>query len=142
MAQSEASAMQDLVATLKEVLPSLALTPDKIKEALKPYVDPALEAREKRSRAQNRQQFIELMKAKLERQNACAHKDKNQRWAICLQHNFPDRAPRGICPLCELYIQPRHWDFKAPDEKHPEGEPFIVPEHPLYHVVKELESMS
>jgi hypothetical protein len=134
--------MRDLVTALREMVPALALTPEKIREALKPYEDPAIIAREKRSREQNRKQFLEDMKAKAERQSRCPHKDKNMRWAINLVHNFPDAKPRGICPLCEAFLQPAHYDFKAPTDEHPDGERFIIPAHPQYHIVLELESMA
>ena len=141
MAEEQVS-MKDLVAALREMVPALALTPEKLREALKPYEDPAMVAREKRSRDQNRRQFIEDMKATAARQASCSHKDKNQRWAITLTHNFPDRMPRGLCPLCHLYIQPKHWEFRAPTDQFPDGEPYIIDQHPMYHVVLELESMA
>jgi hypothetical protein len=130
------SIIKDLFAQIAPILQDVALTPDKLREALKPYVDPAALAREMRERENNRKQFLENRKITLEIQERCPHKDKNERWAINLQHNFPDHMARGICPLCFILIEPAHWEIKAT------GEAYIVPEHKLYHIVKFLESQA
>lgn len=151
---------KDLIAqTVKEVLQGLmpafqamALTPDKIREANKPYEDPIAIARELRERENNRKQFHEDLARTKARQDACSHKDDNEKWAICLQHNFPDHMPRGICPLCQAYIEPAHWVDAANEEQAQiqatklgtkvSGHCYIVPEHQLYHIVRWIESKS
>src|ERR1035438_7709122 len=99
MAQEQVSAanaqlVKDLfagfAAQLAPILSDVALTPAKLKEALKPYVDPAALARELRERENNRKQFLENIKITAEIQAACPHKDKNERWAVGVVHNHPE----------------------------------------------------
>lgn len=134
--QSQADLIKAIFAQIAPILADVALTEDKLRAALKPYVDPAVVARELRERETNRKQFLENRKITLEIQQHCPHKDKNERWAINLQHNFPDHMTRGICPLCFIQIEPAHWEIKA------DGTAFIVEEHPLYHVIRFLDSQS
>lgn len=142
--QSQAQLIKEMFAQFAPILQDMALTPEKLKEALKPYVDPAALAREMREREMNRKQFLENRKITAEMQARCPHKDKNERWAINLQHNFPDRQSRGICPLCHDLIEPAHWVIPGPgfDGGNGPGEPYVAAEHPLYHVVRFLESQS
>jgi hypothetical protein len=142
MATSEVNAgtMKEVLAGMLPLIKEFALTPEKLREAMKPYQDPALIAREKRERERNRRQFLEGLERTKAIQKACPHKDKNEKWALSLTHNFPDRMPRGVCPLCQAVIYPAHWEIAAPDDEHPDGRPFIIPEHELYHVVRFLES--
>jgi hypothetical protein len=126
------------------ILKDIALTPDKIREATKPYVDPAAIARELREREISRQQFNEARKITKAMQEACPHKDKNEKWAINLQHNFPDHQPRGICPHCNYCIEPAHWVIPGAgfDGGNGAGQPYIVSEDKLYYIVRQLESMA
>jgi hypothetical protein len=134
--------VKELFKELGPVLQSIALTPEKLREAQKPYEDPAELARELREQQNWRRQENEKDKIKLERQSHCPHKDKNGKWAISLVHNYHDHMPRGICPLCEAFIHPAYWDYRPVAQ--PDGsikdEGYIVKEHPLYHVVRTLES--
>lgn len=142
MTQAQSSDVKDVLAAILPMIERIALTPEKLREALKPYEDPALVARELRERERSRKQFKADMEMTKARQNACPHKDKNEKWAINVTHNFPDRNPRGVCPLCQAVIYPAHWQIGAPSDEHPDGRPFIIEEHPLYHIVRFLESQS
>lgn len=126
------------------VLEKIALTPEKLREANKPYEDPAAIARELRERQQLREQENERLRNDKARQEACPHKDKNEKWAINLQHNYPDHQPRGLCPLCGICIEPAHWVIPGAgfDGGNGLGKPYIVPEDKLYHIVRYLESQA
>lgn len=75
------------------------------------------------------------------RQEKCSHKDNTDRWAFNLQHNFHDEQPRGHCPLCGLIVSPAYWDSRpvVQDDKSVQHARFVVPAHPLYHIIEELE---
>jgi hypothetical protein len=136
--------VRDIFKEFAPVLQSIALTPDKLREAQKPYEDPLKLARELHEQQQWRKQELEKSELKKARQTACPHKDKQQKWSVQLQHNFHDRLPRGICSLCELFIHPAYWDYRP--ITNPDGtvtdKAFIIKEHPLYHIVRELESFA
>jgi len=121
------------------ILESLALTPEKLREANKPYVDPAVTARMFREQQNWRQQEEENRKTRELIQSQCTHKDKNGRWAISLQHNFHDLLPRGICTHCLVNIWPAHIEFKPVDGK---STAVLIKAHALYEVVQQLEASS
>ena len=135
-----------LVAALIEGSNKNAITPEImveiVKQAGKPYEDPAMLARENRERIKSRRDFHEGVRVTAAQQKACPHKHKDGQNALNLQHNFPDGKPRGICPLCFLFIQPQHWEFLAPDPKTGAERPVTILEHPLYHMVMEKEVMT
>jgi hypothetical protein len=124
----------EVVKTMREQ----AFTPEMLKtlitEMKKPYVDEAMLAREKREAEKTKrdmdQQRILVAKA----QSLCRHKYKNGGWAIATVHNFPDRQTRGQCNHCRIWIEPAHWEVGF-DQK-----PVLVPEHPLYQIVREIEA--
>lgn len=144
VSQSQSQLIKDIFANIAPLLADISLTPDKLREALKPYVDPAAVARELRERQQMREQFLEATAQQKAMQDACPHKDRNEKWAINLTHNFPDHMPRGTCPICQSFIEPAHWEIPGSgfDGGNGKGVPYVVKEHPLYHVVKFLESQS
>jgi hypothetical protein len=72
---------------------------------------------------------------KRRRLESCPHQDNTKRWAFNLVHNFPDNLPRGMCPLCTTIIEPRHYACGGPNEV------IVVPEHPLYPVVRWMEHL-
>jgi hypothetical protein len=131
--------VKEIFREMAPIFKDIALTPEKIKEINKPYVDPLKLARELREQQKWRADDAKSRKDREDRQARCTHKDKNLKWAVRTQHNFHDNMPRGICPLCELFIHPAYWDFRPVDGK---DVAFIVPEHPSYHIVREIESMS
>jgi len=78
-------------------------------------------------------------------QEGCAHKDKNGKWNISLQHNYHDRMPRGLCNVCGLFIHPSYWDFRPvqdPTTGVVKDTAFIIKEHALYGIVRQLETYS
>jgi len=127
---------------LGPLLESISMTPEKIREANKPYKDPAVIARELREMMIWKEDEAEQRRLTRARQDACLHQDANGRSSISLIHNFPDRQPRGVCMKCHDYIHPREWRIGAPDAKHPRGVPFLVEPHKNYAVVMALESHS
>lgn len=139
-----AAAVKEAVAGVFEqlgpLLQSMAVTPEKLREANKPYKDPAVIARELREMLIWKEDEAEARRQTEERQNACPHIDDNGRSSIQLVHNFPDRQPRGVCARCHAYIHPREWRIGAPDDKHPRGVPYLVEPHKNYSIVMQLES--
>jgi hypothetical protein len=71
------------------------------------------------------------------RQQACSHRRGQRKWAIGLQHNFPDHLPRGICLLCGLVIHPAHWVDWVPGGG--PGAMTLVTANMLYPVVQMIE---
>ena len=132
--------VKSLMVELGPVFRGMQISPEKLaeafKEANKPYEDPAKIASELRQRQKTRKDFLEARAMTEARQKACPHKDKNDKNALNLQHNFPDNMPRGLCPMCLVVIEPAHWDVRA------DGTTFIVPENPLYNMVRQKEAVS
>ncbi|HXA78724.1 MAG TPA: hypothetical protein VNV41_16435 [Candidatus Acidoferrales bacterium] len=137
-----AEAVKGIFAGLAPVLKDLQMTPEKLAALKAPYVDPAVVARELRETANSKAQEDEIRKMTKARQASCLHIDKNGKTAICLIHNFPDRQPRGICPLCHDIIHPRQWVIDAPDPKTGKAQSHIEPAHKDYRTVEQLESVS
>lgn len=135
-------AVSGVFSQLGPLLQSLAITPEKLREANKPYKDPAIIARELREMLIWKEDEAEARRLIAERQNACQHKDDNNRSSINLIRNYPDRQPRGICVHCHAYIHPREWRIGAPDAKHPRGVPFLVEPHKDYAVVMQIYNQS
>lgn len=134
-----ASVIKDIVAPL---LKETALTPERLAALKAPYVDEKLADRERRESAQTREQEAENIKMRAQMQASCLHIDKNGKSAICLIHNYPDRQPRGICPLCQDIIHPREWVIGAPDPKTGKTTPFLRAAHKNYPTVLQIESVS
>jgi hypothetical protein len=126
------------------ILESIALTPAKLREAQKPYVDPDVIARNNFERGEFyrlQRESDDLIKAQ---QAACPHIDRNQKYTIKLQHNFHDNMPRGICVRCNLYIEPAHWESRP--VINPDGsitnKREVIEAHPMYWLVQQLETTS
>jgi hypothetical protein len=126
--------------SLGPVLQSIAVTPEKLREANKPYVDPAVTARQEREKMLWRQDIEDGRKNLEEMQKNCLHQDDNGRTCISLIHNWPDRQPRGICMHCQCLINPREWVIGPPDAKNPRGRAYLRDAHPLYTVVRQLQA--
>ncbi len=135
-------AVSGVFQSLGPILQSMALTPDKIRDATKPYVDPAVVARNKRETEKSKQDERELRASEAARKAACPHLDQNSRPSVRLCHNFPDRLPRGICVLCQDFIEPRHWVIGPPDAENPKGKAYLADAHPHYRTVELLEAQS
>lgn len=141
-----AKAVQEAVtavfASLAPALRDMAITPEKLREANRPYEDPAKAAREKRESLKSKQDEAEIARATAERRAMCPHVDKRGQSSINLCHNQPDHQPRGVCVICGDWIFPREWRIGAPDEKNPRGKAYLVEPHKDYKMVLQLESMA
>jgi hypothetical protein len=141
-----AKAVQEAVTavfqSLAPVLKDMAITPEKLREANKPYEDPAKVAREKRESLKSKQDEAEIVRVTLARRAQCPHLDKNGRSSISLVHNQPDHQARGICVVCHDWIFPREWRIGPPDEENPRGKAYIVDQHKDYKIVLQLEATS
>lgn len=136
------SAVQAVFASLAPVLKDMALTPEKLREANKPYTDPEKLKRELRESMKSKQDEEELRQLTKARRDACPHLDKNGRSSINIVHNQPDHQPRGICVLCGDWIHPKEWRIGAPTDEFPRGRAYLVEPHKDYRIVMQLESMS
>jgi hypothetical protein len=105
-------------------------------------VDPDVVARNKRETEKSKADEKELRAMDAARKAACPHMDQNQRSSIRLIHNYPDRQPRGICPICHDLITPREWVIGPPDAENPKGKAVLVDAHKDYRTVEILESQS
>jgi hypothetical protein len=132
-------AIAGMSAMMADVVKSVSLTPEKLREANKPYVDPDKERREIREKMKFRKDEEDSAKQTRLRQEACLHQDQNGRSSLQVVHNFLDRQPRGICALCQVLVYPREWRIGPPTEKHPDGEAYLVSPHPAYGVVMQLD---
>jgi len=134
------AAVKEAMAGMQEhnlaMIKELALTPEKLREANKPYVDPAVHNREVREKIKFKKEEIENEKAKRLLREQCPHRYKHTRGlALGIIRNYPDRQPRGVCMLCHEVFNPREWRIGAPTETHPDGFPHMVPAHPQYQLV-------
>lgn len=129
------ASIKETMAALMPMFERIAITPEKLREANKPYVDPAKTARNKREMKLWRQDIEDQRGALQANQDACMHADENQKSSINLIHNFPDRQPRGICTLCQALIHPKEWRTGAPDDENPRGKPYLVEPHKDYRTV-------
>jgi hypothetical protein len=135
--------VKELIAELGPVFQSIALTPEKLREAQKPYEDPAKLARELHEQESWRRQEVEKEATRKALQESCPHKDKNGKLNISLQHNYHDHMPRGICMVCGIFIHPAYWDYRPVTDEvtgKVQDKGFIVPEHKLYYLVRQLEA--
>lgn len=140
--QAVESAVAAVFASLGPVLKDMAITPEKLREANRPYEDPAKIARDLRESLKSKQDEAENAAINAARKAACPHLDKNGRSSINLVHNQPDHQPRGICVVCGDWIHPREWRIGPVDIENPRGKAYLVEPHKDYRVVLQLESMS
>ena len=135
-------AMAAAMGMLGPIIEKIAITPDKLREANRPYEDPKKVLREARESAKSKMDEQEIAKATAARQAACNHTYTNGISSINLCHNMPDRQPRGVCVTCGAWIHPREWRIGAPTEEYPRGKAYIVDAHRDYRIVQNLESRS
>ena len=141
-AKAVSEAVQAVFMNLAPVLKDMAITPEKLREANKPYTDPKIAARELRESLKSQQDEAEIAKMNAARRAACPHLDKNGRAAICLVHNQPDHQPRGVCVVCGDWIHPKEWRIGAADDENPRGRAYLVEPHKDFRIVLQMESMS
>jgi hypothetical protein len=141
-----AAAVQEAISSLFQnfmpALKDMALTPEKIREANRPYVDPLKAARDLRESLKSKKEEIENQKRLAAFRASCSHTYNNGITAICLVHNQPDHQPRGICVLCSDWIHPKEWRIGIPTEKEPNGHAYLVEPHKDYSRVMTLEVRS
>jgi len=130
-----------IMAEFIEVVKSLrenAFTPAMLKELIegikKPYVDEKMLEREKREAAKTKKDMENQRILVAKAQSLCRHTYKNGGEAIATVHNFPDRQTRGQCNLCRCWIEPAHYEIGF------DQIPRLVPEHPLYQRVRQIEA--
>ena len=146
------SAIEGLFKGLLPALKDMAVTPEKLREANRPYEDPAKIARELRESLKSKEDEAEQQRMNRARMDACNHLDKNGRSSINLCHNQPDHQPRGVCVVCGDWIHPREWriaasetlakQFSVAGGELPKGKAYVVAAHKDYRTVIQLESMS
>jgi len=134
------NAVKEIFAQMAPLLQSIALTPEKLAEAEKLRRAPTAEelakkAREKREKKLMMEEAAENRANQERHQAACTHRDENERWAVQVVHNFPDRQPRFLCPKCQSFFEPRRWVVGAPDAENPRGRAYIADEHPQYQML-------
>jgi hypothetical protein len=139
--EAVAEALKGAFAALAPIMQGMQLTPEKLNELKKPFIDPKFIARELRETVNTKKQEAEQRAATAARQAGCPHLDLNQRDSICLIHNFHDHQARGICVLCHDLIHPREWRIGAPDPITAESKPYVVEQHKDYARVRRLESL-
>ena len=90
------SAVEAVFKSLAPVLKDMAITPEKLREANRPYEDPKKLARELRESLKSKEDEAESRKAIAALRASCPHVDQNTRTSIRLVHNQPDHQPRGV----------------------------------------------
>ena len=133
------ASVKSIFLELKPALESIALTPEKLREANKPYVDPVMERRKIREALKFRQDEKERDEQIQRQQKACPHTYPTGTPSISLVHNHPDHQPRGICMQCGSWIHPMEWRIGAPDDQFPRGHEYTEPAHPFYKQVLQLD---
>lgn len=131
-------AVKGVFSALGPLLEKMAITPEKLREANRPYEDPAKVARQVREMALWRADMDEQREKNQEYKDNCLHQDDNQRSSIRLIRNFPDRQPRGVCVKCHDLIHPKEWRIGPPDAKNPRGKAYLADAHKNYLTVLQL----
>jgi hypothetical protein len=124
--------------SLGPALKDMALTPDKIRALNAPYIDPKVEARQKREMILFKQDEDARIKQERAMKDQCNHQDKRGQTSLRLIRNFPDRQPRGVCVLCHDLITPKEWRIGAPDEQNPRGKAYLAAPHKDYQTVLQI----
>jgi hypothetical protein len=141
VAMAVAEAVKSVFAGLAPVLKDMQLTPEKMNELKKPFIDPKIASREERENKNSRAQAEEQRLADEFRRAHCPHLDKSNNLALGLLRNFHDRNPRGVCMLCNDLIHPKEWRIGAPDPNTGETAAYLVAEHKDYGLVRRAISM-
>lgn len=141
VAMAVSEAVKSVFAGLAPVLKDMQLTPEKMEELKRPWVDPKVLAREARENKNSRVQLEEQRLMDERRKADCPHLDKNNNLALGLLRNFHDRNPRGVCMLCNDLIHPKEWRIGPPDPNTGETVAYLQPAHKDYNLVKRAISM-
>ena len=139
MAQAQ---IQEFMKSLAPVFEKIALTPEKLMELKKPYIDPAAIERQKRELRRGRAEEKALRENDERRRANCSHKYKDGSDSISLVHNQLDHRVVGVCMLCHDWIHGKRWIIEAPDAVTGEGVAKIQEAHKDYSRVLSLESQS
>jgi hypothetical protein len=135
IAQVNAAVGEGIKAAIQGLFTELAPL---LRDLNKPYVDPAIAARQLRDQMKFKKEEKEGEQNKRLTRERCPHRyATNKLPSIGLVQNFPDKHVRGICMQCQDWIHPKEWQIGAPTKEHPEGEAVLVPEHPKYAIVIE-----
>jgi len=126
-----------IFAQLGPYFKDMAITPEKLREGMRPYVDPNVERRQIREKMKFKKEEADNAKEQRRQKDNCSHHYKNGLLAIALVNNFHDRQTRGICMKCHDWIHPREWRFDNPTEENPYGVQHVVEAHKNYHLVVE-----
>jgi hypothetical protein len=141
VAMAVAEAVKSVFAGLAPVFQDMKLTPERMNELKKPFIDPLVKSREDRENRNSRLQAEEQKKLDDLRKANCPHLDKSNNIAIGLLRNFHDRNPRGVCMLCNDLIHPREWRIGSPDPNTGETKAYMVEAHKDYGLVRRAISM-
>jgi hypothetical protein len=128
-------AVAGMAVIMAQTIKDLAITPEKLREANRPFVDPVKERREIREKMKFREDEAQQAIEKRQQKENCRHFYPNNLCAISVVRNFFDRNPRGICMLCQDWLNPREWVIDAPSEEFPRGKSHIVEAHKDYKLV-------
>lgn len=128
-------AVTGIFATLGPLLKDMAVTPEKLQAGMRPYKDPAVERREIREKLKFREDEVDNEKEKKRQRANCRHFYANNLCAVAVVRNFFDRQPRGVCMLCQDWLNPKEWVIDAPSEEYPRGKAHIVDAHKDYLLV-------
>lgn len=142
--QTISTTVREIMAAWAPILEKVALTPEKLAEAeaLRRAPDPSVRAREQREKKLMMEDEAESKRNRDALQKSCPHKYPSGASAINNVHNYPDRRPRGVCAICQIFLEPKRWIILAPDAENPRGKPVIAPAHELYHLVLEKEAQA
>jgi hypothetical protein len=130
-------AIAGVFAQIGPFLKDMQLTPERLRDAMKPWVDPAVEKRQLREKMKFKEEEKQNAVEQRRQKDNCSHHYKNGLLAVALVNNFHDRQTRGVCMKCHEWIHPREWRIDEPTEHNPHGKAHVVEQHKLYHLVVE-----
>jgi hypothetical protein len=138
-----ASSVRAIFQELAPMFQNMALTPEKLDLLRTPKKNEEQIARELRNMRESRkskEDEAQLRRDIEARQANCQHRYPNNTEAIGLLHNMPSRQVAGVCMLCQVLIQGRHWSILAPDPETGKERAVIVDAHPAYPRVLQIEN--
>lgn len=130
-------AVSAVFAQLIPYLQEMQITPEKLREANRPYDDPAKKKRAERDKRRATEDEQSRIEAERAAKANCTHRYPNNHAAVAIVRNFQDGRPRGICMQCQEWIYPAEWRIDNPTDENPRGVAHMVPSHPLFPLVIE-----